>query len=70
MLSAAAFYRNSFLSVLDDKGSRPQIQPGVKFRAHRPRVLRMVRRSRALSDATGGTIGEKMSGFHFPIDYL
>jgi len=32
--------------------------------------LRMVRRSRALSDATGGTIGEKMSGFHFPIDYL
>jgi hypothetical protein len=25
---------------------------------------------RALSDGTGGTIGEKMSGFYFPIDYL
>jgi hypothetical protein len=30
----------------------------------------MVRRSRALSDATGGAIGEKMSGFYFAIDYL
>ena len=64
MLSDAAFYRNSFLMFSTIKAVRPRL----KFRAHSPRALRMVRRSRA-SDATGGT-GENPSGFHFPIDYL